>query len=141
MDRVRNHTKGEPIFGNGSWTINYQSMQSNLKDSGLNEISEINRDSLFAVSGVSKTIMGIEQSGTTRETSRVQKDLLIEGQILPRIQLIIDSLNQDYKNNYPKFYEADKAEIVVSNPLSSDQDSKLKQQDVLDKKVKLYVAF
>lgn len=140
MDRVRNHTKGEPIFGNGSGAINYQSMQSNLKDSGLNEISEINRDSLFAVSGVSKTIMGIEQSGTTRETSRVQKDLLIEGQILPRIQLIIDSLNQDYKNNYPKFYEADKAEIVVSNPLSSDQDSKLKQQDVLDKKVKLYVA-
>ena len=135
-DRVKAHTKGEPIFGNGQGAITWESMQVELSKAALKDINEINRDSLFAVSGVSKTIMGIEQSGTTRETSRVQKELIVENQILPRIQLIIDALNQDYDNNYGKGMDID--QIIVDNPLGVDMDDRDKEVDVEVKELDLY---
>ena len=140
VDRVKKHKKGEPIFGNGGGAIKWEDMQTALKDVGLKEINEINRDSLFAVSGVSKTLMGIEQSGTTRETSNVQKDLNIEGHILPRIQLIVDSLNQDYKNNYPDEYKTNQANILVTNPLETDHDADIKDNEVKTKNFELYTS-
>jgi len=133
--RVRNHTKGEPIFSNGAGGVTYQSMTSSLKDSALNIVSEINRDQLFAVAGVSKTIMGIEQSGTTRETARVQKDLNMESQIIPRVQLIVDALNQDFINNSP---QDKKLLMIINNPLGTDFDAKIKEQDLKDKEFLLY---
>jgi hypothetical protein len=137
IERVRNHTKGEPIFGNGQGAITYENMQLELSKSALRDINEINRDALFATTGVSKTIMGIEQSGTTRETSRVQKELSIENHILPRIQMILDALNQDYINHYSD-YNNSKAELVVDNPLAIDQDALLKEIDVKKKRLELY---
>lgn len=138
--RVKAHKKGEPIFGNGSGAVTYENMQNELSKAALRDINEINRDALFATTGVSKTIMGIEQSGTTRETAKVQKDLLIEGHILPRIQLIIDALNQDYKNNYPKEYETNKALIIVDNPLAVDHDSDKKDTEVKTSQFDLYTS-
>lgn len=139
MERVKSHTKGEPIFGNGQGAITYENMQLELSKSALRDINEISRDALFAVSGVSKTLMGIEQSGTTRETSRVQKELSIENHILPRIKLILDALNQDYKNNYND-YKNNQAEIIVDNPLGVDQDAQLKEIDVKNKRLELYTT-
>lgn len=142
VNRVKNHTKGEPLFGNGSGAITYQSMTTDLKNAALDKVDEINREALFAISGVSKTIMGIEQSGTTRETARVQKDLLIEMHVIPRITLIIDALNQDYKNNAPKVGNNgvnDKSlDIIIDNPLGSDHDAEQKDTEVKDKKIDLY---
>lgn len=140
IERIKNHKKGEPIFGNGSGAITWENMQTSIKDSGLKDINETNRDSLFAVSGVSKTLMGIEQSGTTRETSNVQKDLNVENHILPRIQLIIDALNQDYKNNYSKDYNSNKAIIIVNNPLETDHDADIKEADAKTKAFDLYTS-
>ncbi len=137
VERVKAHKKGEPIFGNGQGAITWESMQIELSKAALKDINEINRESLFAVSGVSKTIMGIEQSGTTRETSRVQKELIVENQILPRIQLIIDSLNQDYENSKVVGKTQD-VEIVVDNPLATDHDAEMKEIDVEVKKLDLY---
>ncbi|MFA5300258.1 MAG: phage portal protein, partial [Lutibacter sp.] len=140
VKRVKNHKKGEPIFGNGGGAIKWEGMQTQIKDAGLKEINEINRDSLFAVSGVSKTLMGIEQSGTTRETSNVQKDLNTEDHILPRIQLIIDAFNQDYKNYYPLEYKSSQANIVVNNPLATDHDADLKANEVKTGEFELYTT-
>ncbi len=140
MSRVRAHKKGEPIFGNGSGAITWKSMQTELAKAGLNDINEISRDSLFSAMGVSKTMMGIEQSGTTRETAKVQKDLMIESEILPRIQLIIDALNQDYKNNYPDTFKQTEATLIVDNPLAVDHDSDLKDTDVKTKQFDLYTS-
>lgn len=138
MSRVSKHVKGEPIFGNGSGAVKWEGMQSELSKAALKDINEINRDVLLATSGVSKTIMGIEQSGTTRETSRVQKELSLEMHILPRIQLILDALNQDYRNVRPVDYERNKALIVVDNPLSVDYEAKLKDTEAKTADFELY---
>lgn len=136
--RVTNHTKGEPLFGNGSGAITWQSMQMELSKASLDNVENINRDALFSVAGVSKTMMGIEQSGTTRDTARVQKDLFIEGHIIPRITLIIDALNQDYKNNFPDEYAKTKADIVLDNPLSADHEATQKDATAKDLQLDLY---
>jgi len=133
--RVRNHTKGEPIFGNGAGGITWESMTQNLRDSALEVVNEMNRDQLFAVAGVSKTIMGIEQSGTTRETARVQKDLNIEGHCIPRVQLIIDALNLDYSRNNPS---QKSLTIVVDNPNATDIDAEKKEAELEKIEFELY---
>ena len=136
--RVKGHTKGEPLFGNGSGAIKFDAMNIDLSKSALKDVNELNREALFSIAGVSKTIMGIEQSGTTRETAKVQKDLLIEGQIIPRARLITDALNQDYKNNYPSNFITNGAMIVVNNPLKTDHESDLKATEVKQKDSDLY---
>lgn len=136
--RIKSHTKGEPLFGNGTGAITYTNMQNDLSKSALKDINEINRDLLFAVSGVSKTLMGIEQSGTTRDTSKVQKELSIENHILPQIQLIVDALNLDYKTRYPKEFEKNEAELVVDNPLGADHEAELSETNVFEKRYDLF---
>lgn len=136
--RITEHTKGEPLFGNGAGVISYESMQNNLKDAALEKVSEVGRDELLATLGLSKTVIGIEQSGTTRETSKTQKDLHIESQTLPRIQLIVDALNQDYKNNYPEEYKKTGADMYVNNPNATDHDAELKITTVKKTQFELY---
>lgn len=137
-ERVKNHTKGEPIFGNGQGAVNWDSMNIELSKAALKDVNEVSRESMFSVYGTSKTIMGIEQSGVTRETGRVQKDLFTESQILPRIQLIVDALNQDYKNNYSVEFTRTENIIFVDNPLAIDHDSDIKQAEALTKQQELY---
>lgn len=122
VSRMKDHTKGEPVFGNGASAIKFTPMTSDLSKSALKDINEVNRDELFAVSGVSKTKMGIEQSGTTRETSNVQKDQFIEDEIVPRITTVLDALNLDYKNRYNAAYTKNQAQLGLNNPIDSDQD-------------------
>jgi len=104
-ERVKLHTKGEPIFGNGAGSITWASMQQDLDKAALLDINEINRTALFAVSGTSKTALGIEQSGTTRETARVQTEQFISDTAQPRLEDIIDFLNLDYKKHYRNEYD------------------------------------
>lgn len=137
-ERVRSHTKGEPLFGNGSGAITWSDMNVDLSKAALKDINEQNRETLFSVAGMSKTTMGIEQSGTTRETSLTQSNLLIEYQILPRIQLIIDSLNQDYKNKYKDEYSRNEYLIMCQDPTKADLDKDVKQVELEDKKIDLY---
>lgn len=138
--RVKNNVKGEPIFGNGKGAITWESMNVDLKNAALADVNELNRDTLLAVAGVSKTVLGIEQSGTTRDTARVQKDLLIEGQVVPRIQLIIDALNQDYRNNYTKEFESNGLNITIVNPTATDHDADLVETSVKQKRADLYTG-
>jgi hypothetical protein len=60
ISRIQNHAKGEPLYGNGTGAINWNAMQIDLDKAGLDKINEINRSILFAVSGTSKTTLGIE---------------------------------------------------------------------------------
>ena len=138
VDRVKGHSKGEPLFGNGTGAITWADMQTDLNKAALRDISEVNRQTLLAVSGTSKTALGIEESGTTRDTARVQKELSVEGHILPRISLILDALNQDYKRNYADEYRTSRMMLVCDNPLATDYDAELKEADVNKKKLDLY---
>jgi len=135
---------GEPIFGVGDGSIKWDSMQIDLDKSALKTITDVNREEITAVTGASKTMLNIEQSGVTRESSKVQKDLFTEDSAMPLLQLIIDGLNQDYKVNYPDNYQKDEYRFYIDNPLGTDRDSELKDiqirsdqlvlvQDLVDK--------
>lgn len=138
ISRVSGHEKGEPIYGNGAGSIKWESMNPELSKAALKDTNEISREGLFAAAGVSKTFMGIEQSGTTRETARVQKDLFTESEALPRIDLVLDALNQDYKTNYPDEYAKSKVKMVVDNPVESDHDSDKTEVEVKQAILDLY---
>lgn len=138
VSRVTNQEKGLPLFGNGVGAITWDSMQIDLDKAALDKINEINRSELFAVSGVGKTNMAIEESGTTRETAKVQKDILTEDQIMPRLQSILDAFNQDYKNNYSNEYSKNKFEMYLDNPLGSDREAELKDIQIRKDSLSLY---
>lgn len=138
VSRVTNQEKGLPLFGNGSGAVKWDSMQIDLDKASLDKINEINRQGLFAVSGVGKTLMAIEESGTTRETAKVQKDLFIENHAMPQLQLIIDALNQDYKTNYEAQYKMNQYCLEIDNPLGTDREAELKDIEIRDAEWKLY---
>lgn len=136
--RVKGHVKGAPLFGNGTGAITWQSMNVDLDKAALKDVNETNKTDLISVTGLSKTLLGIEQSGTTRETARVQKDLAVEFEALPRVQKILDALNQDYKNKYPAEFSKRRPEIIVFNPLSIDHESELKNAEAKSKESEIY---
>lgn len=136
--RVTSQEKGLPLFGNGAGAVTWDAMQIQLDKAGLEKINEINRSTLMAVSGVGKTMMSIEESGTTRETAKVQKDLFVEGHIMPQLQLIIDAMNQDYKKYYESEYNSKGYQLVIDNPLGTDRDAELKDIDIRTKSFEMY---
>ena len=128
--RITSGTKGEPIFANGAGAVQWQDMQIDLNKAALLDINEINRSEFIAVAGASKTNLGIEQSGTTRETARVQDDNYIRDSVEPRVEDIIDVLNLDYRRNYPKEYERTGYAIELRSALSKDYDSEIKATEL-----------
>lgn len=136
ISRIQNHSKGEPLYGNGTGAINWNSMQIDLDKAGLDKINEINRSILFAVSGTSKTTLGIEESGTTRDTSQVQKDNFTEDSVMPQIEDILDALNLDYRKWYPE-WEKDEYEISLDNPLATDREAELKDIEIREAELAL----
>ena len=136
--RIMGHEPGEPIFGTGKGAISFDDMQIDLNKSALDKVSEMNRESLMAVMGTSKTMLGIEQSGVTRETSKVQRDLFTELHIMPRLQTIIGSLNQDYKTYYAKEYIATGYALYIDNPLKTDREAELVDIDIRKGELELY---
>ena len=125
-ERVTQHTKGEPLFGNGTGAIKWDAMQVDLDRAALMDINEINRTTLFAVSGTSKTSLGIEQSGTTRETARVQSEQFVSDTAQPRLEDIIDFLNLDYKKCYFNEYKKTGYYIEVKSAVGRDYDTEQK---------------
>ena len=130
VSRLQNHTKGEPIFGNGSGTVDWVDMQTDLDKAALADINSIHLSNLFAIGGVSKTLMGMEESGTGREVSRTQKDDFTENAVMPQIETIIDALNLDYRTYYEDEWKSNHYEIALDNPLESDQDAEKAAVDV-----------
>lgn len=138
VSRVTNQEKGLPLFGNGAGAITWDAMQIDLDKASLDKINEINRSTLMAISGVGKTMMSIEESGTTRDTAKVQKDLFVENHIMPQLQLVIDALNQDYKKYYEADYESFGYSLYIDNPLGTDREAELKDLEIRETSFDLY---
>lgn len=136
INRVRNHEKGEPLFGNGTGAISWTPMQADLDKAALEKINAINLATLYSVGGVSDMLMGRQKSGTGREVSKTQKDEFTENSIMPQIEEIIDALNLDYRQYYPE-WEKNKYEIELDNPLESDRESELKSLELREKELAL----
>ena len=132
VSRVKNHGRGEPLFGNGAGTVSWVNMQTDLDKAALDKINSINRDVLLAISGLSKTGVGVEESGTGREVSRTQKDDFTENAIMPQIENIIDSLNLDYRKYYATEYKSNKYTILLDNPLETNRDAEQADVDIRD---------
>lgn len=137
VNRIKNHGRGEPLFGNGSGTISWTDMQTDLDKAALDKINSINRDVLLAVSGLSKTGVGVEESGTGREVSRTQKDDFTENAVMPQIENIIDALNLDYRQHYPDQYKKNKYVIALDNPLETNRDAEQADVDIRDSQFNL----
>lgn len=140
VDRIKNHGKGEPLFGNGAGTVSWVDMQTDLDKAALDKINSINRDTLLAVSGTSKTGVGVEESGTGREVSRTQKDDFTENAVMPQIENIIDALNLDYRKNYASDYAKNKYVIALDNPLETNRDAEQADVDIRDSQFVLLQA-
>lgn len=123
VERVKYHGRGEPLFGNGSGALSWIDMQTDLDKAALDKINSISRDALLAVSGLSKTGVGVEESGTGREVSRTQKDDFTENAVMPQVENIIDALNLDYRRYYADEYKKTKYNIALDNPLETDRDA------------------
>lgn len=134
--RILGRQKGEPIFGNGSGVVDWKDMQVDLDKAALDKINAIQRDILLAVASMSKTTAGIEESGTTRDTSEVQDANFTIDAIIPRAEDICDALNLDYRKWYPE-WEKNEFEIVVDSPVEKDRDSELKDVEIRTAVVKL----
>lgn len=140
VERVKNHGRGEPLFGNGAGTIGWTDMQTDLDKAALDKINSINRDTLLAISGLSKTGVGVEESGTGREVSRTQKDDFTENAVMPQIENIIDSLNLDYRRYYEVDYKKNKYVISLDNPLETDRDAEQADVEIRDSQFALVQA-
>lgn len=138
VSRVTNQEKGLPLFGNGAGAVTWDSMQIDMDKAALDKINEINRQALFAVSGVGKTMMSIEESGTTRDTARAQKEIFIENHVMPQLKLILSALNQDYKRYYMNEYKTNKYKLYIDNPLGSDRAAELQDVEIRDSVYKTY---
>lgn len=138
VDRIKGHSRGEPLFGNGAGTIAWTDMQTDLDKAALDKINSINRDALLAVSGTSKTGVGVEESGTGREVSRTQKDDFTENAVMPQIENIIDALNLDYRKNYSSQYKQNKYIISLDNPLETNKDAEQADVDIRDSQFLLF---
>ena len=132
VERVKNHGRGEPLFGNGSGTVTWVDMQTDLDKAALDKINSINRDTLLAISGLSKTGVGVEESGTGREVSRTQKDDFTENAIMPQIENIIDALNLDYRKYYETEWRRNGYSIQLDNPLETNKDAEQADVDIRD---------
>jgi hypothetical protein len=124
-ERVKNHNDGEPLFGNGPSAISYQDTSVDLNKSALSTVNSDNRDTLISVGGTSKNQLGLDQSGTGRETAGVQKDDFTENAVMPMVKKMIGALNMDYKRYYPEEFASSGQEIALHNPLSTDYANKL----------------
>lgn len=132
VERIKHHGRGEPIFGNGSGTVNWVDMQVDLDKAALDDINSINRDALLAVSGTSKSGMGVEEAGAGREVSKTQKDDFTENAVMPQVENIIDALNLDYRKYYPTTWAKNGYIIALDNPLETDRESEKADVDIRD---------
>jgi hypothetical protein len=138
VNRVKNHGRGEPLFGNGAGTVSWVDMQTDLDKAALDKINSINRDVLLAISGLSKTGVGVEESGTGREVSRTQKDDFTENAIMPQIENIIDALNLDYRRFYADQYSQNNYVIALDNPLETAHDAEQVDVEIRDSQFALF---
>lgn len=136
--RIKGHNRGEPLFGNGAGTVAWTDMQTDLDKAALDKINSINRDVLLAISGLSKTGVGVEESGTGREVSRTQKDDFTENAIMPQIENIIDALNLDYRRFYPDQWQANNYAIALDNPLETSHDAEKVDVEIRDSQFTLF---
>lgn len=123
-----NDGKGKFLMTNAP--VDYKDMQIDLDKLALETVNKLSMETLIAVTGASRTLLGIEDSDVSQEASKTQRELFTENHGIPQLTDILDQLNQDYKNNYPVEYGNRKLELYVDSPLRIDKDRELKEVQI-----------
>jgi hypothetical protein len=113
ISRINSHEPGKAIVTDGTGKLTYTPISQDIDNAALPSLTEISRQTIFAVTGTSKTILGIEESGVTRETARVQDKKFIKRTISPVAHTIVSALNFDYRVRYPSEYDLHKIKLSV----------------------------
>lgn len=120
--RINGHESGKFIITDGASKLQYTSVANHLEETALPSLNDVNRQTIFAVTGTSKTVLGIEESGTTRETARVQERQFINRTIRPLVKRFLSALNFDYRTNYPDEYKISGVKMVLANASDPAED-------------------
>jgi hypothetical protein len=140
--RMRNKSSNdEPTFTGGEKSsLAWVDMQTDMRKSDIQKVTEINLNEFGAVAGMSKTKLNIEQSGVTRDTADVQDDLFVADHAMPALELILEALNQDYKTNYPDEYKKTGYVLSIDSPLSEDKVSEQADVEISTSRFELYTT-
>lgn len=122
--QINGHEAGKLIFTDGSGKLNYTAISQELDRSALPDVADVNRQVIFAVTGTSKTMLGIEESGTTRDTSQVQTEKFLQRVIRPMAKRVVSALNFDYRLRYQEQYEKDPIDLVLKGTVDPETAEK-----------------
>ena len=140
---LQNHAEGELVIAAGNAKTTYQDMNQNLDGASQEKIRGIERDEMLVTSGVSKSVLGIETTGLTRDVAATQKLTFIERTVVPYIRLMLETLNFDYRVNYAGDFMIDKYILRVTTPSLGDKAQELKELEVREEEYSMmqrYVA-
>lgn len=115
ISRINSHEPGKAIVTDGTGNLTYTSISQSLDQAALPTLTELSRQTIFAVTGTSKTILGIEESGVTRDTSKTQDKKFIKRAIAPVAKRIISAFNFDYRVRYPELYKQNGVKMVIKS--------------------------
>lgn len=128
--QFQNHAEGEWIVAAGNAETKAQELSQNLDGASQEKIRSVERDEMLVTSGVSKSILGIETTGLTRDVAATQKLTFVEKTVIPYIKLMIETLNFDYRVNYAGDFNENKYILRVTTPSTSDKAQELKELEV-----------
>lgn len=115
VSRINNHEPGRVIVSDGAGKLSYTPISQQLDGTALSGVTDVSRQVIFAVTGTSKTMLGIEESGTTRETARIQYNKFIQRTITPIVKRVVSALNFDFRQYYPETYNSEKIEMTIKD--------------------------
>lgn len=127
---LQNHEKGEWIIAAGNAETKAQELSQNLDGASQEKIRAIERDEMLVTTGISKSVLGIETTGLTRDVAATQKLTFVEKTVVPYIKLMLETLNFDYRVNYAGDFNENKYILRVTTPSTSDKTQELKELEV-----------
>lgn len=113
VSRINGHEPGKVIVTDSMSGVEYKPMTQEIDKAALPDLNEVSRQTIFAVTGTSKTILGIEESGTTRDTSKVQEKKFIKRTIAPVAKRVIAALNFDYRKYYREYWKSNHVKLII----------------------------
>ena len=127
---LQNHAEGEMVVAAGNAKTTYQDMNQNLDGASQEKIRDIERDEMLVTSGVSKSVLGIETTGLTRDVAATQKLTFTERTVVPYIRLMIETLNYDYRTMYAGDFMLNKYILHVTTPSVGDKAQEMKELEI-----------
>lgn len=127
---LKSHEEGEVIIAAGNAQTTYQDMNQNLDGASQEKIRGLERDEIFVTSGVSKSVLGVETTGLTRDVAATQKLTFTERTVIPYIRLMIETLNYDYRTMYAGDFMIDKYILHITIPSVGDKSQEMKELEI-----------